>query len=353
MRIAVLGANGFIGSRLVELLHLSGAAEPRPIVRTAARLAGAARFALDGRVADGFDEPALAEAMAGCEAVVHAISGDRRTIVETAANAYRAAQAAGLRRMIYLSSAAVHGQAPAPGTDETSPLNRRQPIAYNRSKIEAETALRRLRKAGKVELVILRPGIVFGPRSCWTGGLADETLTGTACLVDGGAGICNALYVDNLVHAIKLAASRSSIDGEAFLLGQEETVTWRDLYRPVVEALGRPIEEIPSVGYRPEPPWRRAARNAAARLPYPARAGLHAARHALAPPPAATARWRQSRPAPVATLEKALLHRCRVKLPWTKARAKLGYEPVVGYDEGCRRAIAWLDFAGYPVVGGR
>ena len=103
MRLAVLGASGFIGSRIVEKFHLLGRAEVRPVVRRAARLAGTARFALPGRIADGFDRAALAAALAGCEAAVHAIAGDRRTILGTAEAAYRAAQAAGLKRLVYLS----------------------------------------------------------------------------------------------------------------------------------------------------------------------------------------------------------------------------------------------------------
>jgi nucleoside-diphosphate-sugar epimerase len=224
MQVAILGASGFIGGRLVERFHLTGQMKPRPVARTPARLAGAARFALEGRVADALDRRALADAIAGCDAAVHAIAGDRRTIIGSAEAAYRAAEDAGLRRMVYLSSASVHGQAPAPGTDERSALSRRQPIAYNRSKIDAEQRLQRLRASGKVELVILRPGIVYGPRSYWTGGLADELLSGEAYLVEGGAGICNALYVDNLVHAVELALTTARIDGEAFLVGEAETL---------------------------------------------------------------------------------------------------------------------------------
>jgi nucleoside-diphosphate-sugar epimerase len=36
-------------------------------------------------------------------------------------------------------------------------------------------------------------------------------------------------------------------------------------------------------------------------------------------------------------------------LPDAKARALLGYEPSVGFDEGMRRTLGWLRFAGYPV----
>ena len=71
----------------------------------------------------------------------------------------------------------------------------------------AERRLRELRQGGPVELVVLRPAIVHGPRSAWTGGFADELLAGTAYLVEGGRGICNAAYVDNVVHAVRLASS--------------------------------------------------------------------------------------------------------------------------------------------------
>jgi nucleoside-diphosphate-sugar epimerase len=49
----------------------------------------------------------------------------------TLAPAYRAAQGAGVQRFIYLSTAAVHGQAPGPGTDETSPIRGGQLLPYN------------------------------------------------------------------------------------------------------------------------------------------------------------------------------------------------------------------------------
>lgn len=157
-RIAVVGASGFIGSRLVEMLHLESLAEIRPIVRRLSGLARSARFSVPGRVADAFDATALRNAFEGCEIVVHAVAGDRRTILGTLAPTYQAAQKARVQRLVYLSSASVHGQAPLPGTDESSPLNARQSVPYNNSKVGAERRLRRLRRGGDVELVILRPG---------------------------------------------------------------------------------------------------------------------------------------------------------------------------------------------------
>lgn len=357
-RIAVVGASGFIGSRLVEMLHLESLAEIRPIVRRLSGLARSARFSVPGRVADAFDATALRNAFEGCEIVVHAVAGDRRTILGTLAPTYQAAQKARVQRLVYLSSASVHGQAPLPGTDESSPLNARQSVPYNNSKVGAERRLRRLRRGGDVELVILRPGIVFGPRSSWTGGLADELLTGRAYLVEGGAGICNSIYIDNLVRAIHLAATAPGVDGHAFLVGDRETVTWLDFYRPLVEALGMRLSEVPSVDFqRPRGAVRpsRRIRAALSRLPAPLRRrlrvvrGTRPAKETSSRPP-----WARSAHSKLTvTEERALLHRCRYKLPSKKAEVMLGYTPLVSFDEAYRRSIGWLVFAGYPVVAQR
>src|SRR5258705_363109 len=82
----------------------------------------------------------------------------------------------------------------------------------------AERTLLALRADSSVELVMLRPGIVYGPRSRWTAGWADDLLAGRAYLIGDGAGICNAIYVDTLVHAIRLAteAPAAAVDGQAF-----------------------------------------------------------------------------------------------------------------------------------------
>jgi nucleoside-diphosphate-sugar epimerase len=355
--VAVIGANGFIGNRLVEMLTLAGRPAV-PIVRRPSALALPARFDLDGRVADARDEDAMAAALAGCEVAVSAITGDAATIVGSVGPTYRAAHRAGVRRLVHLSSASVHGQSPPVGTDERSPLSDRQPVAYNNAKVRAERELLTCRAGGSTEVAILRPGIVYGPRSQWIGGLADEVLAGTAVLVEGGRGVCNTVYVDDVVRAVLAAADAEAVDGEAFLIGDDAPVTWRDLAEPVCRALGVDVDELPrppaSAAVAPRP-WRdRAARfyGLRHRLPAPVRAGLRAARQAArdragegAPAPTSTAA--------VVTVETALLHTCRWQLPSAKAHAGLGWRPSVPFTDGCQRSIAWLAFAGYPVVPAR
>jgi nucleoside-diphosphate-sugar epimerase len=343
--VAVIGASGFIGGRIVEMLHGDGY-DVRPIVR---RASGLASFAVDGRVADAFDAAAMTDALQGCDVVVHSLAGDRKTIVDTIAPVYQAAEKAGCRRIVYLSSAVVHGQAPAAGTDERSPLSHDQAIDYNVSKVMAEEQLVTLCRSGSVEAVVLRPGIVYGPRSQWIGGLADSILASTAYLIDGGTGLCNAIYVDNVVEAIIRCFEATDVNGEAFLIGEEETPSWHDFYEKVATALGRSVANIPSLSFEQRPPGfmdrldtlrqSTPVKAVTRSIPRFVRKRIGAAWAAASEP---------SGPSP--TLEMALLHTSRYVPSWEKARTQLGYEPAVPVDEAWRRTIAWMASAGYPVV---
>jgi nucleoside-diphosphate-sugar epimerase len=367
LKVAILGANGFIGSRTVEMLHLEELAEVRPIVRTMYNLARLSRFDLDCRVPDAFDQSALCAAFKGCDIIVHAIAGDHKTIVESLSPMYHAAEAAGVRRLVYLSSASVHGQSPNAGTDENSSLNDRQTIAYNNSKVHAEMQLRELRKKGSVEVVMLRPSIVFGPRSYWISSFASDLLGGQAYMVDGGKGICNSIYIDNLIHAIYLACTTEGIDGEAFIVGDDETITWRDFYRPVVEAFGFNLDTVHDVTYKPRTKSRKEQLKQILdsgpsqkilslfpnKLLSATKAGVSAliARpHQHSSPWTFTRFQEASSIQPIASLEISLLHQCQYKLPDAKARKVLGYSPSVSFAEGSRRTAGWLAFAGYPVI---
>ena len=165
MKVAVIGASGFVGLRLVERLHLEGQTEVVPVVHAFRSLAVLARFRLPWRVVDPTDVATLTEALRGCDAVVHAALGDARQIVRMAEALYPAAERAGVRRIVALSSAAVHTLTPAAGTDDESPPIIRQKSEYNAAKARAERILTAARTRGRVELVQLRPGIVHGPRS--------------------------------------------------------------------------------------------------------------------------------------------------------------------------------------------
>ena len=262
----------------------------------------------------------------------------------------RAAARAGAGVVIHLSSMAVHGWQAPPGTDETSPLPRHHPLPYNRWKVRGEQALRRICLETGTRFVILRPGIVYGPRSQWIAGFAQSVVDGTAYVVAGGRGVCNAIYVDNLVHAVDLALHREEAMGETFLVSDNEAITWRMLYEPVCRALGHPWDAVADLA--PRAPRRTsrerllelkdnpAARRVLDRAPQALRNPL---RHLTAV--AETPHGVPLRP----PLETSLLQTCDYRFPTTKAHRVLGFESPVPFDEACRRTVAWLSFAGYPV----
>jgi 2-alkyl-3-oxoalkanoate reductase len=335
-RIAVIGAAGFIGSRAVELLRDGGRHHVVPVVRPGR--GGATCVEADAR-----DEKALMIALRGCDAVLSSIAGDPDTIVGSVEPIYRAAERAGVRRIVQLSTSAVHGQAPALGTDERSPLSLDQPFAYNIAKIRAEQRLQALRESGAVEVVMLRPGIVYGPRSRWIASFADQLLAGRAQLFDRGEGICNAIYVDNVVHAIERAIAAKVPPAEAFLINDAGLITWRALFHPVATALGFDLGALPQLS---STDTLLADATSSERMPLGRGTKLKWAGWAV------VRRRGTAKESDAAEQlrEMALLQSCTVQLPFNKARSILGYQPPISFEEGCRRSVAWLAEAGYPVV---
>jgi nucleoside-diphosphate-sugar epimerase len=227
----------------------------------------------------------------------------------------------------------------------------------------------KLRKSGNVELVILRPAIIFGPRDRWISHMADTILARSAYVIHGD-GICNTVYVDNLVHAIRLAMTGDG-DGEAFIITDNEALTWSALYRRVSQALGSewpvPIIEKPVIVPESVPILARLKDFAPVRAAVPIipRNWKLAARNVVEVTNAifSTARsvarprsknpWQLPSPAnPAVPQQVAMLHRCSYKLPSAKARQRLGYEPLITLDEGIERTLAWLRFVAYPVSAG-
>ncbi|HET7032078.1 MAG TPA: NAD(P)-dependent oxidoreductase [Casimicrobiaceae bacterium] len=367
MKVGVLGASGLVGSRLVEMFHLEEVAEVIPIVRGTNSLARLARFALDWRIADAMDATALAKAFRGCEVIIHAVHGPNELIVDAPVAAYRAAREAGVRRIIYLSTTAVHGQNPGPRTDEASALHTRHPYAYNNAKVRAEREFRRLWEQRGVELVTLRPGVVFGPRDRWISNIARTIVDGTAYVL-AGPGICNTVYVDNLVHAIRLSLT-ADVDGETFIIVDRETVTWRELYTRVASALGsnREIPEIadPAIireraGILDSLKEIAAIRAAVPRIPRSwklrVRESLEGVRSAATAMREARERgsanpWRlPTLASPRVSAEAFQLSQCSHQFSYAHARDRMAYEPLYSVDEGLRRTLAWLKFVGYPVA---
>lgn len=350
--IAVVGAAGFVGSRLVETLHLSGE-EVVPITRNVTGMARASRFDLKTRLADAKDIPALSRSLAGCDSVVHCVAGNPPDIVGAAKALVPACTAAGVGRLIYLSTASVHGQNPPPGTHEETTLHVRHPVAYNNAKVRAEWQVVRDAKRAGLQVVILRPGIVFGPRDRWFSDLSRRIVDGQAWLLNRGEGICNSIYVDNLIEAIQCGLKATNeTGGLPYWVGDSETVSWRAFYQTICDEMNLDPDRIHQVQAptitKPSLLGRLDALRAHPRsqqviawIPRRAKRLAKACWKAW-PEPRPAFPWALPKsPGVQPDLEMSLLQQCSWKFPHERAQLELGYQPKVSFREGMRRTAEW------------
>jgi nucleoside-diphosphate-sugar epimerase len=142
-----------------------------------------------------------------------------------------------------MSTAAVHGLTPAPGSETEAAALPRTGDHYCDNKGRAERIVNSFHRRG-VPTVILRPSIVYGPFSAWSIRLVRELREGKVTLIDGGNGACNTAYVDNLVDAVFLAIEKEHAVGETFYITDGERITWGDFIRAHVPML----ENAPPLG---------------------------------------------------------------------------------------------------------
>lgn len=162
------GAAGFIGRSLCAALEAQG----YKVVR-AVRQARAANELAIGEIGPDTDWPSLFQKARNVESIVHLAArvheiGDaaaeasfRRVNVAGTLNLAQQAAIAGVRRFVYISSVKVYGEGRATPYTEADPPAPRD--AYARSKWEAEEGLKAIARTTEMEVVIVRPPLVYGP----------------------------------------------------------------------------------------------------------------------------------------------------------------------------------------------
>ncbi|MEM8735461.1 MAG: NAD-dependent epimerase/dehydratase family protein [Planctomycetota bacterium] len=245
-RILVTGASGFLGGRVVEVLHESQLAEPVATLRHWTRAARVARQPTEIRLCDITNAAQVHESMRDIDAVIHcAKTDDRESIVGGTDNLLKAAKAAGVKRFVFISTAEVYGPEVSGQIEESSDTPETGRL-YGDAKTEAEALCFRAAKDG-LHTTVLRPSLIYGPHSTsWSIDIAKRLQSGNWGLFEGkGEGFANLVYVDDLVQAILRSIASSGFAGEAYNVNGPDEVTWNQYFDQFNETLGlEPLKAI-------------------------------------------------------------------------------------------------------------
>lgn len=257
--VLITGANGFVGKPLCEELLRQG-----QFVRASMRLGRRDNVPVGNietvsiDVLDGATD--WTAALSGINVVVHLAarvhvvkdnSGDpldelRKVNVEGAWNLALQAAEAGVRRFIFISSIKVNGEGTLPGRPYTAE-DRPAPVdPYGISKFEAEDALRRLAYETGMEVVIIRPPLVYGPGvKANFHSMMHWLLKGVPLPLGAVHNKRSFVALDNLVDLIITCIDHPAAANQTFLAGDGEDMSTTELLLRLGKALDKPVKLVP------------------------------------------------------------------------------------------------------------
>jgi len=258
--VLVTGANGFVGSAVMARLaresgFVARGAVRDPVERQSADSAGAYVMAPDLEA-----EADWSPVLRGVHLVVHAaarvhvmsdevadpLAEYRRTNVEGSLKLARQAADAGVRRFVFLSSVKVNGEstdgrAPFSSEDEPAPLD-----PYGISKWEAERRLMALAEETGMEVVVIRPPLVYGPGVKGNFAVMMRWLKKGVPLPLGAVRNRRSLVaLDNLVDLIVTCLAHPGAANRVFMVSDGADLSTPELLRGLGRALGMPARLVP------------------------------------------------------------------------------------------------------------
>ncbi|KII81184.1 UDP-glucose 4-epimerase family protein [Vibrio renipiscarius] len=254
MKILVTGSNGFVGSRVVDLAR-ERYWEVIPVVRKQIEplINSLVVTSIDASTdwSGAFENM---DCIVHCAARVHqmneseqdALTAYRETNTLGTLNLARQAAEAGVKRFVFVSSIKVNGEFSEPNLPFEPNLKNTPQDPYGLSKYDAEVELVKLSKETGLEVVIIRPPLVYGP------GVKANFLSMMRMIEKGiplpfGA-IKNQrslVYLDNLSDLILTCCDHPLAPGHTFLASDDQDVSTTQLMRTIALSMGKSPRLIP------------------------------------------------------------------------------------------------------------
>ena len=258
MRVLLSGASGFVGRALLERLSSDAYCEVVAAVRTP--LLGVDSSVQQAIISSLDKDSDWQMSLIGISAIIHSaarvhVMSDKASVpltefrkvnVDGTLNLARQAASAGVRRFIFISSIKVNGEGTALGKPYTADDVPAPADPYGISKMEAEQGLRALAAETGMEVVIIRPVLVYGP------GVKANFRSMMSWLKKGiplplGA-ISNKrslVALDNLVDLIVACMDHPAAANQTFLVSDGEDLSTTELLYRMAVVLGRPARLLP------------------------------------------------------------------------------------------------------------
>jgi nucleoside-diphosphate-sugar epimerase len=320
--VLITGATGFLGGALTNRL-LDEGAKVRALVRSPEKAHYISERGAEIAQGDINDAAAVSRAVEGCTVVFHvaaALGGNLASQVHTNVEGTRAvmqsAADANVRRLVHVSSVSVYGNNyPGDVTEDMTPAPGADP--YARTKLQSEQVVREIAARSNTAYSIIRPGMIYGPRSgLWTGQLFRLAKLNPTPFIGDGSGRAHPIFVDDVAEMMVALAAHPAAENETFNAAADPAPTWRQFIQ----------------GYS-----RLAGHQSWLALPVPlfrAFAGIVM----LASP-------RDSIMRDLPDMLTLLLSQTTFKT--TKARERLGWSAKVSLEEGIARCAPWLRKKGW------
>ncbi len=253
-RLFVAGASGFLGMSLLNAAKKDGT-PVLALVRSASKAREVEAAGAEALVGDILRPETYLEGLRGCETVVHLAqdgSGPleemRRVRVEGGLRLVEASERTRVPRLLIGSGYWVYGSTPGSITEENEP----RPVHLSAVNHATEEVGRRAVREGRIqELVVARPGMVYGPGS-WLAGWAQELLEGTFRFVDDGSNFMSPIHWEDAGTAL-LRLAKDAPPASTYLVVDDEPVTVKE-FATVLSGLlhSPPPQGIPMAKAREE-----------------------------------------------------------------------------------------------------